>query len=184
MIQLLKPEDFHTQRNNANDPHNTCGNTTLANLIECADIWHYSVEGEQLEDTIYRVLREPICQAYCKEYYPDFLAYPERVAKMLAFAGALMTGRHWISRNIPSVMQIAKMIEQGHAVGVLGRFYKGGLHYVAVTGLDERSFIIADPYGDFTTDYNSKKGYGIKCPASMLNKLWTGDIVYMEECSY
>jgi len=183
MIQLLKPENFHTQRNNENDPHNTCGNTTLANLIEAAGVWRYQLDGEQLEDTIYRVLRQPICQAYCVERYPKYVNYPERVADMLAFVGTHMTGRQWTHRSIGSVVQVAKMIERGHAIGVLGSFYHGNLHYVAVTGMDGRDFIIADPYGDFTQDYRIKKGYGIKCPAALLNKLWTGDIVYMEECN-
>ena len=180
MIQLLEPHNFHTQRNNKHDPMNTCGNTTLANLLECAEVWHYSVIGQQLEDTIYEVLREPIAQAFCGKFFPGYLDNPETVAKMLAFAGSQMTGRCWISRNIPSVIGIAKMIQQGHAVGVLGRFYKGSLHYIAVTGLDDDNFIIADPFGDFTTDYVSKEGYGIKCSLSTLNKLWTGDILYME----
>ena len=184
MIQLLRAEDFHTQRNNENDPHNTCGNTTLANLIEAAGVWRYAVDGEQLEDTIYRVLRQPICQAYCRDKYPKYINYPERVADMLAFVGTHITGKRFVSRNIGSVIQVAKMIQRGHAVGCLGKFYKGQLHYVAVTGLDDDMFLIADPYGDFTTDYRNKKGYAVKCSLATLNKLWTGDIVYLEDCEY
>lgn len=179
MIQLLKPEDFHTQRNNRHDPMNTCGNTTLANLIEAAEVWSYRVAGEQLEDTIYRILRDPICQAYCLKRFPKYTEYPERVLGMLKFVAMHITGRAWVQDNIPSVLQVARMIQNGRAVAVLGHFYNGGLHYVTATGLEGDNILIADPFGDFTTGYESKAGYAIPVQYAVLNKYWTGDIMYL-----
>ncbi len=146
MSVVLKPEDFHTQRNNKYDPMNTCGNTTLANLIEASGDWYYKIDGQQLEDTIYEVLRNNICRKYCFDHFPGYTENPETVAAMLAFVGTHITGKPYRYAGNKNNFSIEHILQTGQAVGILGTFYKGGLHYVAVIDFDESNFYIADPF--------------------------------------
>jgi hypothetical protein len=116
--------------------------------------------------------------SYTQNFYPDYMDYPERVADILAFTATHMSGHPWIYRELPSVMRIAELVESGRAVGILGNFYKGQGHYVAVTGMHGKDFIIADPFGNFLTDYEDKGGYGIRVKASKIHELWSGAAIY------
>ena len=174
-------EKYHTQRNNRNDPYNTCGNTALANALEALPVWHYEAAGEQLEDTIWRVLREPICQAFCRKRWPGYAGYPERIPGMLAFVGTMFTGREFKSYPCMRADDVRGYLLDGRPVVILGHFLRGekNSHFVTITGQTEAGVLVADPYGVYP-DYTDKHGYEVEISYADLPKWWDGVGVVME----
>lgn len=172
--QLLAPGEYHSQRNNANRPSYECGNTSVANLVSCISYkWRYSGASQALDNFIYeKILRGKIVQEYAQRTYGSEWVKntPEQVPDLLRMAATLVTGEgHLLQWNL-TVSKIWELIGENKPVLIASHFYKNQKngHYVVVTGNYPDGFVIADPFGDPLSRYESRKGYGIMVPYDTL----------------
>lgn len=179
---VLEKENFHTQRNNKNLPQETCNVTSCANFIEAAKLPHYEFEGEQLEDSLYRILQTDWAKKHRDlnvYWYKGVHTLQENIA-MLSWAMNIFCTNIFndpvckfgqIDNNL-----LINKIKKKEPVLILGDFIKGkkNSHYVTVIGNDSRKLYLADPWGDHNTNYKEHYGYCTELPIKQLDKFWSG----------
>lgn len=183
MIHLLNPDDYHSQRNNKEKPHHECGNTSVANLLHTTGYdWRYTPPFMMLDDYVYTILREKVCQQYaltgiCSEWATRS---PEQSLPMLAFVSTMLSGKGHTADDTCDMETLDYLLDNGVASILATRFYKGQKngHFVLLAGRTPTGYIIDDPYGDPNTGYENKKGYGIEVSRERLIQNWDGLAVY------
>lgn len=162
-MNSLQASDYHSQRNNSHKPYYECGNTSLANLL-CSKDYSEELRGYDfpLDDYIYEWLRGPLAQGHAKTIGAWAMRTPEQVPEMLRFAAEKLSEfPHKLSWTVSK-----EDILKNFPLVVPTDFYKKQKngHYVMVGFADKEGVIVNDPFGDPLTDYENKKGYGVKIP--------------------
>lgn len=186
-IFIGKPEGFHTQRNNAIDPANTCNVTSMINALEATGIpLPVNVQG-QAEDALARILNTQEAKAKLAKEFPQMAMFPPReVHAMLSWA----VNERFIGRRVTmfsssvSLKEILYRIIKYKTASVVSTTFMRGGHLVTIAGFSTaqagiesikspadiatdqlRRIYILDSWGDWTTGYE-KGSSGFSVPIS------------------
>lgn len=195
VILLLDPNDYYSQRNNSIDPMVACMPTARvmfykANNIEYNnptkmvddDYFMYSLNTKEAKDFCYN--KYP--WAYNKEN-PEKSIPPNQVHGMYnSYLDPLVCGKRVsdFSESLSFENYVDRVVNKKQAIMTSGEFAYLKGHAVIFMGYDTKSkeLIIADPYGDFHSNYVRTRGYGVRInrkefgsiikPTGLVNKKW------------
>lgn len=176
--------NYETQRDNKNNPHGTCGPTSIGMLISSyADV--PDSEAWQLEDQIYELLTSDEGMQRFKRHYSWAVGKynPWNIHGMLSWAASEYGVPARFSELPEGNMRFERLFElldKGPVV-VSGRFTGSG-HIVCVVGYTGiGDLIVHDPYGDWNSRYRDRDGeYRIYSQSSLRGVLkgWAHHIDY------
>ncbi|OHD25601.1 MAG: hypothetical protein A2Y38_00280 [Spirochaetes bacterium GWB1_59_5] len=174
--------DYHTQRNNAIDPGQSCNVTSMIMALAATGIPFKSPEGIQPEDHLSALLATPEAFTRRDQKYPWAKVsnvHPREVHELLSWAvNELLVGKPCtVFTTRASIQELLFRIARHQAASVVsGRFTKAG-HIVALVGfecsgpdLSEAAspaavdlaavsrIIIDDPWGDVRVGYRDVDG--------------------------
>lgn len=196
-IQLLKAEDYYTQRKNRRDPVNTCQVTAAAHWLLAQGI-RPETNGERLPDYL-----DDLCQSeHAKEMAAaqDWTGNPGELHEVLAWAINQAVGKEVDGFSTAvTIPEVLFEIAHGRPVIVAGTFgtyidKKGKerprLHVTCATGMvtaqddidatstpDEivlslnASVLVCDSWGDLHTNYRNQNGYECEYSLSELTRI-------------
>lgn len=148
---------YCSQRDNAHNPNSSCNVTALAMAL----LWRgVRPQRGQLEDELFELLRSPEADAHYREQNPALHARgvpANEVHDNLVWAA----GRYGVAASFSgqrTLDEITAEIAAGRPVLLSGVFVGSG-HIVLLIGLTAAGdFICHDPFGDWSSDYQSRDG--------------------------
>lgn len=163
----LKKENYYTQRNNTRHPFSACMPTSRAMFyIGNGFIKDEPKNGEALDDYIFYLTEQvteyqkvAISGQWAKKYPASQLhdIYPKLIDSMLL-------GKVVSKFGSLSIEKIDAFLESGKVLMCSGLFPTTQGHAVCIIGKDADGYILADPYGNYHTNYEDTAGYGVKIP--------------------
>ena len=178
VIINLKADDYYTQRNNEIDSANVCGPTSRVMFYKGNNLTYENKSlqefGIKLADDDYftRILRTPEARAFCDKYFPWAKSYqPNEVAGMFPMYLDVKLFGKTKSKFVENLTfeNYLHVIDNKGVIMTNGTFGRIQGHVIVVVGRDERTLLLADPYGDYHTDYKNPKGYLIPMTESEFN---------------
>lgn len=185
-INLSKPKDYHTQRNNKFHPLSTCNVTATVNALLASGYDLDFCEG-QPEDCLFERLESKSAQAYMAKHYEWAVKAQLQtrfVHQMLVWSVEQLMNEKGIVefKTDATMIEILSNILNGGAVNMSGQFTSSG-HIVTIVGFETKqnqiffgldnveTIIVDDSYGNFHTAYEIKNGNDIKFSLAGLNGL-------------
>jgi hypothetical protein len=175
-IVNLSSDDYYSQRNNLIRPSGACMATArvmfyLGNKIPYTIPEDVKEKYTQPEDCFMYILNTPeaweALSPWIKEsnkQHPDKLTYPNEDHFMYPnYLDPILCGKK-VSKFVMNYTydDYVKMIDAGKVIMTTGKFPTTHGHAVCIIGRNDKNFILADPWGDYTTNYTSTKGYGVE----------------------
>ena len=162
----LKADDYYSQRNNTVNPFEACMPTSRV-MWYCGERIPWTApQGEQPEDYFMELLSGEAARKFCTEKYPWSVNVPPNEVHGMygSWLDPHVTGARRSDFRIDLKWQdYIDLIDSGHVIMTAGAFPTTKGHAVCVIGYeDAATLILADPYGDYTTDYKSPNGYGVR----------------------
>lgn len=190
VYKLIQP--YHTQRNNAIDPHATCQVTAAIMALRASGIPFIHPRDTQPEDHLAQILNSPEAHEKLRKEYPHFASRPPReVHAILSWGINKLAGKQVsIFTTRATTKELLFRIAVHKAASCLsGRWTSYG-HVVTLVGfesdqadLDLAHFpdfidlskvsriIIDDPYGDGKTGYRDPDGDDVSYTLEEFNQL-------------
>jgi len=195
---------YHTQINNKILPYVTCGVTCLAEYIHwinkkfnktyvCNDDKLMEIlNSEALTNIAKDLIKKGIIDASALKIRIDNLKtkdideskfnHTNNFKPMLSALGGLVTkGEFNFKTEYLTIQEIDKSIDDEFPVQISAKFTSGG-HFVLIVGYDteKRSFIVDDPYGNWTKNYSDDtlgKGNKLDYFITNLDSIFTFKII-------
>ena len=178
----LKPFDFYTQRNNQYFPAEACMPTARVMFYLGNNIPFEAID--LADDYFMRLLRSDEAVEFCRQKYPwadrDGIQ-PNMVHGMYgSWLDEKVTGRRRSDfRQDLTFDQIVRLVDSGRIIMTSGKFPETKGHAVDIIGTDgPDTLILADPWGDYRTGYDSHSGYGILMSRADFERIISGDQVH------
>lgn len=167
-INILKPEDYYTQRNNKLFSNSACMPTARVMFYLANGLKIINPTGMPHDDYITSILDTEEAKAFCYEKYPFAKEQdipPREVHGMYnSYVDKIVVGKRVSDFKIDLIWSdFVTSICQRKAIMTSGKFTEAGIlgHAFVVTGLENGSLRISDPYGDFTRNYSVANGYDV-----------------------
>jgi hypothetical protein len=190
-VNLSKPEDYYSQRNNRIRPHSACVPTSLIMKLEYDKIPFPRSSNQPEDDLVHFIDTDPRVRNFYANHAESWIRKEfaskkpaNEIHPVMAYGISLWCGTPiefvWdmylqdfvdgldrgesfvISGDFPFERSDGIEIEIGHAVCLVG--YQKAFGRI-------NNFIIDDPYGNYHTKYQSSKGDDILLPVADFNKL-------------
>ena len=167
----LDPSDYYTQRNNRISPEAACMPTARA-MFYCGNGIAFDNPSDMQDDDYFMsVLQRDESLKLAKQKYPALIAagYPPYMIHGMyhSYLDLQVVGR----RTSDFVTDLTfddyvDRIRAGQVIMTSGSFPGIEGHAFCVMGLEAKpcngiKLVIADPWGDFHTDYKSQRGYAV-----------------------
>lgn len=179
---------YHTQRNNENDPFITCNTTSLNTVLEyfgvnmTDDQVTEFIDSEKARNYAEKTLVKKLGSWFAKllnkhrqreawlmiEWCANIIFHDNMIGVEALFDNAMSINKiiQSINKRYPVICHLAKRVN-GKAFG----------HYVVAIGYDlnKKCLIFHDPFGDWLTDYDVKKGAFVEYPNYLLQRYMSSD---------
>jgi hypothetical protein len=166
--QNLDPDNYYTQKNNTISPCSACMPTSrvmfyLGNGIEIPNS-----SGLAHDDYLMSILKTSEAWEFMSSRYPWATSQkfpPWEIHGMYNnYLDIKLFGKKTAEFNTDLTFDdIFQLMDDGEIVMTSGSFPEAGIdgHAFCFTGYAQNCLLIADPYGDFHTNYISGSGYGV-----------------------
>lgn len=168
-VQLLKPDDYYTQRNNKLHASSACMPTSRVMFYLANGLKILNPTRMPHDDYITHILETEEAKEFCYSKYPFAKTGnipPREVHGMYnSYVDPIVIGKRVSDfRTDLTWSDIMFEIGSNKAVMTSGSFPEANIsgHAFCITGVDQGSLLICDPYGDFTTNYRIELGYAVK----------------------
>lgn len=179
---LLPSSEYYSQRNNKYDPLNACMPTSYVMYLIANKIPYTNKSMELFDeflpddDFIYRVLNTDEAKDFCyKKYTWAKNIPPNEVHGMYSsYLEPIICGKRYSDfyTNL-NYDKVVTLIDNDVAVMTSGKFENIDGHAFTIIGHD-RELLIADPYGNFHSNYKDVRGYCITMNRSEYEKIVKG----------
>ena len=168
----LKPGDYYTQRNNKYYPTSACMPTARAMFYHGNNIAFVNDSDLIDDDYFMSLLRSKEAYEFAKKKYPNLMEsgyQPNEIHGMYgSFLDLKVVGKRQSDFKTDLTWnKIIEIIKKGQVIMTSGKFPDAGIygHAFCIIGLINGALgpalVLADPWGDFRTNYKSKKGYAV-----------------------
>jgi len=195
-INLSTDDDYYSQRNNRYNPLSACLVTSFVMALAVEGVplveagaplthdWPIFVypSGLQPEDALLTLLRSPWGYEMRDQYSwakREDVA-PNEVHMVVSEAVNRLVGKKvTVFETNKTIHHIFRQLEVGHPLVITGSFTDFG-HAVTVVGAtytpggEIKEIIVDDPYGNYKTNYRSRKGNNIHIPVMEFIQIWSG----------
>lgn len=169
----LDPIDYYTQRNNKINPVSACMPTARAMFYRGNNIKFVNDSDLQDDDFFYKWLISDDAWEFAEKKYPVLISRgypPNEIHGMYhSFLDPRVAGRRTSDFVLTLTFDdIVDKLKNGQVIMTSGIFAEAGIfgHAFCFIGYEKQEsgvrLIIADPWGDYRTDYDSDKGYGVQ----------------------
>jgi hypothetical protein len=172
----LEPRDYYTQRNNHIDPVAACMPTARVMFYRGNGVVFDNPSDYQDDDYFFSKMQSDEAQFVAEEKYPELTEAgfpPQEIHGMYhTYLDPEVVGER-VSDFETNLMyaDFVELIQLGQIVMTSGSFPEAGIpgHAFCVIGLigpvrGPFELIIADPWGDYKSNYESRHGYGVVMP--------------------
>ena len=161
----LSTQDYYTQRNNEIRPKAACMPTSYVMFLRGNKISFLNTSKYQDDDYFMSILSTDMAKDFCiKKYSWSKGIPPNEVHGMYgSYLSPSVCGQRVSDFNTSLLYEhYVELIEQGKVVMTSGSFPGLSGHAFCVIGLHGDDLILADPWGDFHSNYHSTSGYGVR----------------------
>ena len=161
----LSTEDYYTQRNNNIRPKAACMPTSYVIFLRGNNIPFGNSSGLQDDDYFMQILNTDNAKNFCIKKYPWSKGIPSNEIHGLygSYLGFFICGKRVSDFNTHLTFEnYLELLEQGKVIMTSGAFPGLAGHAFCVIGIHHDDLILADPWGDFHSDYHETSGYGIR----------------------
>jgi len=165
MSDLILKHKYFSQRNNAddlatknNEAYTTCNVTSLVIGLSCLKINKQPMELFQQANSDKFISIAKKIGAWTDEYIKGkklnqvWVVLEKLADEIIGKESGGTFGSEWLTLN-----DITDYLDKGCPVLVGGSFTHGG-HIVCIVGYNDRGFIVADPWGNWESDYKNIDG--------------------------
>ncbi len=177
-MNLLRPEDYYTQRNNRYSPFESCMNTSRVMFYKAAGIEYHNPTALADDDYFFSLLNTDEAITFCKEKYPNLYMYPPTQIHGMygSWLDQKITGerRSNFKTNL-TWEDFVNEVKNGRPVMTSGTFPGVDGHAFVFIGYDSlnEELIAADPWGNPHMGYKGSRGlrgYGVRYDKAYFNK--------------
>ena len=177
---LLKPSDYYSQRNNTVKPLAACMATARVMWLLANGITFRSPLGKQPEDYFMELLNSEEAIEFCRAKYPWSEGIPPN--EVHGMYGSWLDERVTGKRRSNFLTNLSWdsylcYLDNGHAIMTAGAFPTTDGHAVVAIGIreDRTALRLADPHGDWRTDYTDEHGYDVPLLRADFDRFISGD---------
>ena len=164
----LISSDYYTQRNNRIRPKAACMPTARVMYYRGNNIKYSNPTALSDDDYLMRTLNTPEAQKFAKKKYPwacknNNLVFPANEIHGMynTYLDQIVVGRRTGDFHTSlSVEKIIDVLAAGYVIMTSGTFRGIAGHAFCLIGYSGGNFYLADPWGDWRSNYSDVRGYG------------------------
>lgn len=161
----LSTDDYFTQRNNTIRPKAACMPTSYVMFLRGNNISYGNSSGLEDDDYFMKILNTDNAKNFCEHKYRWAKGIPPNEIHGMygAYLGFFICGKRVSDFNtLLTFDNYLELIEQGKVIMTSGSFPGLAGHAFCIIGKHGDDLIMADPWGDFHSNYKNDGGYGIR----------------------
>ena len=161
----LSSDDYFTQRNNTIRPMAACMPTSYVMFLRGNNIMYGNSSGLADDDYFMKLLSTENAEKFCLQKYRWSKGIPpcEIHGMYGSYLSFFVTGKRASDFNTHLTFEnYVELIEQGKVVMTSGSFPGLSGHAFCVIGIHHNDLVLADPWGDFHSEYTDHSGYGTR----------------------